>query len=95
MNLNIGKTKGYNNKILVSNTDMKIGSHRDINKDHKKLTPPEPCKAEGVAHDAPKMMKSTDKLVKDHLAARHDLKMLTEKHNDEKLAITFLIVGLI
>ena len=26
-------------------------------------------------------------------AARHDLKILTEKHNDEKLAITFLIVG--
>ena len=23
----------------------------------------------------------------------HDLKMLPEKHNDEKLAITFLIVG--
>ena len=27
------------------------------------------------------------------LAARHDLKMLTEKYNDEKLAITPLIVG--
>ena len=25
--------------------------------------------------------------------ARHDLKMLTEKHNDEKLVITLLIVG--
>ena len=25
--------------------------------------------------------------------ARHDLKMLTEKDNDEKLAITLLIVG--
>ena len=37
LNLNIGKTKGYNNKILVSNTDMKIGSNRDINKDHKNL----------------------------------------------------------
>ena len=37
LNLNIGKTKGYNNKILVSNTDMKIGSNRDINKDHKKF----------------------------------------------------------
>ena len=37
LNLNIRKTKGYNNKILVSNTDMKIGSNRDINKDHKKL----------------------------------------------------------
>ena len=72
-NLNIGKKKGYNNKILVSNTDMKIGSNRDINKDHKKLPP-----------DVPKIVIP---------AARHDLKMLTEKHNDEKLAITFLIVG--
>ena len=42
LNLKIGKTKGYNNKILVSNTDMKICSNRDINKDHKKLPPPEP-----------------------------------------------------
>ena len=25
LNLSIGKTKGYDNKILVSNTDMKIG----------------------------------------------------------------------
>ena len=73
LNLNIGKTKGYNNKILVSNTDMKIGSNRDINKDHKKLPP-----------DVPKIVIP---------AVRHDLKMLTEKHNDEKLAITFLIVG--
>ena len=35
-----------------------------------------------------------DKPVKDNLAAQHDNpKMLTEKHNDEKLAITFFIVG--
>ena len=74
LNLNIGKTKGYNNKILVSNTDMKICSNRDINKDHKKLPPPEP------------------KIVIP--AARHDNpKMLTEKHIDEKLVITLLIVG--
>ena len=50
---------------------MKIGSNRDINKDHKELTQPKPGKTEGVAHDAPKMMKSTDKPVKDHLAAQH------------------------
>ena len=37
LNLNIGKTKGYNNKILVSNTGMKIGSNKDINRDHKKF----------------------------------------------------------
>ena len=72
-NLNIGKKKGYSNKILVSNTDMKIGSNRDINKDHKKLPPDEPKTA------IPMVL--------------HDLKMLTRKHNDEKLAITLLIVG--
>ena len=73
LNLNIGKVKGYNDKILVSNTDMKIGSNRDINKDHKKLF-----------LDEPRIVIP---------AIRHDLKMLTKKHNDEKLAITFLIVG--
>ena len=36
LNLNIGKTKGYSNKILVSNTDMKIGSNSDVNRDLKK-----------------------------------------------------------
>ena len=76
LNLNIGKTKGYNNKILVSNTDMKIGSNRGIKKERKKLalTPP----------DVPKIV---------ILTARNDLKILTEKHNDEKLAIAFSIVG--
>ena len=77
LNLNTGKTKRYNNKFLVSNKDMKIGSNRDINKDHKKLPPPD--------DDMPKIMIP---------AIRHDnTKMLTEKHNDEKLLITLLIVG--
>ena len=55
LNLNIGKTKGYNNKILVSNTGMKIGPNRDINKDNKKLpvTSPDFSKAviPEVQHD--------------------------------------------
>ena len=73
LNLSVGKKKGYNNKILVSNTDMKIGLNRDINKDHKKMPP-----------DVPKIVIPE---------ARHDLKMLTKKYNNEKLAITFLIEG--
>ena len=32
LKLSIEKTKGYNNKSLVSNTDMKTGSNKDINK---------------------------------------------------------------
>ena len=35
LNLNIGKTKGFNNEILVSNAVIKIGSNRDINRDRK------------------------------------------------------------
>ena len=37
LNLAIGKKEGYSNKILVSNTGMKIGSNIDINRDHKKF----------------------------------------------------------
>ena len=60
---------------------MKIGSNRDLNRNHEKLlvtsqddTPK--IVIPTVQHDPP-----------------HNLKMLTEKHNDEKLAITLSIVG--
>ena len=82
LNLSTGKTKGYNNKIFVSNADMKIGSNKDINKDHKKLpvTPPD--------DDAPKIVNQPIPMI------RHDNpKMLADKHNDEKLVIALLIVG--
>ena len=82
LNLNIGK-KGYNNKILVSNIDMKIASNRDINRDDKKLTPP----------DVPKTVISADRHEPAEITIPHNLKMLIERYNDEKLAITLLIVG--
>ena len=37
LKLSIRKMKGYNSKLLVSSTVMKVGSNKDINKDHKKL----------------------------------------------------------
>ena len=83
LNLNVGRTKGYKNKILVSNTDMKIGSNRDINRDHKKLTLP----------DVPNTVIPVAWLDPVGTTIPQNLKMLTEKHNDEKLAITLLIVG--
>ena len=79
LDLSMGKTTGYNNKSLVSNTDIKICSKKNTNKDHKKfpVTPQD--------DDIPKIVIP---------AARHDnRKMLTKKHNDEKLVITLLIVG--
>ena len=84
LSLNIGRTKGYKNKILVSNTGMKIGSNTDINRDHKKLTPPDVPK-KIVIPTAPH----------DSVGATipHNLKVLTKKRNNEKLAITLLIAG--
>ena len=75
LNLNIGRTKRYNNKILVSNTDMKIGSNRDINRDHKKLTPPDVSKQIVI----PEVQNDRS----------HNLKMLTEKRYDEQLVLRF------
>ena len=65
LNLNIGKTKGCNNKILVSNTGMKIGSNRDINKKKLLVTPPDDTSKKlipAVQHDNLKMLtkKHTD-----------------------------------
>ena len=79
LNLSIGKTKGYNKKVLVRNTHMKIGSNKDINKDHKKLlvTPPD--------DDVPKIVIPATRY--------NNLKMLTEKYNEEKLVIALLVVG--
>ena len=86
LNLNIGRTKGYNNKVLVSKTDMEIGSNKDTNKDRKNMpvTPPD---------DTPKTV--IPAVQHDPVGATipHNLKMFTEKHNDEKVAITLLIVG--
>ena len=81
LNLNIGKKEGYNNKILVSNTGMKTGSNRNINRNRKKL------------RDVPKTMTSADQPEPAETTVPHNLKILTERHNDEKLAITLLIVG--
>ena len=81
LNLNIGKKEGYNNKNLVSNTDMKIGSNKDINRDLKKFPVAKPNVAR---HDPVGGLRRSYNL---------NLNMLTEKHNDEKLPITFLIIG--
>ena len=81
LNLNTWKKEGYNKKILVSNTGMKIGSNRNINRDHKKLL------------DVPKTMTSADRHEPAETTVPHNLKILTERHHYEKLAITLLVVG--
>ena len=62
---------------------MKIGSNRDINRDRKKLTPP----------DVSKTVIPADQHEPSEITILHNLKMLTERHSDEKLATTLLIIG--
>ena len=71
LSLNIGKTKGYNNKILVRNTGMKIVSNRDIDKDRKKLlvTP---------LDDTPKIVIPAAQHDPVGTTILHNLKMLTK-----------------
>ena len=78
LNLNIGKKKGYNSKILLSNTRMKTGSNKDINRDHQNfpVVKPNVARHDPVGEGRP-----------------YNLRMLTEKHNDEKVAMTIWIVG--
>ena len=49
LNLAIEKKEGYNNKILVSNTGIKISSNKVINRDYKKF----PVVKPNVARDDP------------------------------------------
>ena len=78
--LAIGKKEGYNNKILVSKTGMKIGSNKDKNRDHKTF----PVVKPNVARHDP---------VGGRRPFNLNPRMLTEKHNDEKLVITAMTVG--
>ena len=69
------KDEGIHNKILVSNTDMKFGSNRDINRDHKKLTQqdvPKKIVIPAAQHDPTHDLKSlsqnrSDLLMREHL----------------------------
>ena len=78
LNLSIGSVKGYNNKILISSAGMKIGSKIEINK--------LPGLGNNDALDK--------KPIKEHAMSQDvNLRMLTKKYNNDKLVITFLIVG--
>ena len=62
--LNLGI--GCNNKVLVSNIGMIIGSNKEISKDHENL----PVTLSD--DDALKMVKGMYKPIKDRLAVQHD-----------------------
>ena len=90
LNLNMGKTVGYNNKILISKDTSKLAQIKILTsliltiKSH--LWPHQNPVSHMVLHIWLKAQISQQNPVDDQ-------KMLSEKHNDEKIVITFLIMG--
>ena len=97
LNLNIGKTVRYRNKVLIKNIDRNTGLNGNINRSevyHQKSRSPA---AQLKAYAAPEMhsMKSSDKSIKDAVTMlpASNQKMLAKSQNDEKLAFKLLILG--
>ena len=79
---------------MISNTDITIGSNRNINKAEVFHQNTWSAAVPTKAHVAPDMhlKKSSDDPIKETELPTGNQKMLVEKPNDEQLAITLLIV---
>ena len=64
MNLQIGKVKNYNNKILISSPSFKIGTKLKINLNGKKDEPDVKPKGEGIVKTEPDVKPNGKEIVK-------------------------------
>ena len=77
MNLNIKKTQGFNNKILISESSYKRGLNNRVNAKQKTVI-------------TPKQKTATLKKLRSH---DHEAKISVQNHNDEKIALSLLMTG--
>ena len=77
MNLNINKTQGFNNKILISESLYKLGLNNKVNATAKQKTAIKPKQKTAI---------KTKKL-------RPHEKISVQNHNDEKIALSLLMTG--
>ena len=90
MNLQIGKVKDYNNKILISSPSFKIGTNLKINLDVKskevemvKTEPDVKLKVKAKPHIMPNKKHKQD--VKPKIELKHDVKMIRTKPDTNKI----------
>ena len=82
MNLNINKTQGFNNNILISESSYKLGLNNKVNVIAKQKTAIKPKQKTATA---PKQ--KTPKKLRPHE------KISVQNHNDEKIALSLLMTG--
>ena len=79
MNLNINKTQGFNNNILISESSYKLGLNNKVNVIAKQKT---------AIKTTPKQRTA----IKTKKLRPHD-KISVQNHNDEKIALSLLMTG--
>ena len=79
MNLNINKTQGFNNKILISESSYKLGLNNRVNAMAKQKTVIKP-----------KQKTVTLKKLRPH---DREAKISVQNHKDEKIALSLLMTG--
>ena len=84
MNLNINKTQGFNNDILISESSYKLGLNSKVNVIAKQKTAITPKQKTAIKTTS--KQKTTKKL-------RPHEKISVQNHNDENIALSFLMTG--
>ena len=87
MNLNIIKTQGFNNKILISESSYKLGFNNKVNAIAKQKTAIKPKQKTVIT---PKQKTTTLKKLRPH---NREAKISVQNHNDEKIALLLLMTG--
>ena len=93
MNLQIGKVKNYNNKILISSPSFKIGTNLKINLDGVKDKPDVKSKEVEMVKSEPDVKSKvktkpdvkSNKDVKPNIELKHDVKMIRTKPDTNKI----------
>ena len=80
MNLNINKTQGFNNNILIAESSYKLGLSNRVNAMAKQITAITPKQKTAI---------KTKKL----LPHDREAEISVQNHNDEKIALSLLMTG--
>ena len=83
MNFNINKTQGFNNNIIISESSYKLGLNNKVNVIAKQKT---------AIKTTPKQKTATSKQKTPKKLRPHE-KISVQNHNDEKIALSFLMTG--
>ena len=86
MNLNINKTQGFNNNILISEPSYKLGLNSKVNVIAKQKTAINTTPKQKTAIKTTPKQKTPKKL-------RPHEKISVQNHNDKKTALSFLMTG--